>query len=505
VADLREQLQSGLDDRYRLERELGRGGMATVYLAHDLKHDRRVALKVLHPELAASLGPERFQREIRTTARLQHPHILPVLDSGEATGQLWYTMPYVEGESLRDRLRREGQVPLDDALQITHEVADALEYAHGQGVVHRDIKPENILLSRGHALVADFGIARALHLADGDQLTETGVAVGTPAYMSPEQAGGASSLDGRSDLYSLGCVLYEMLAGEVPYSGKTPQAIIAKRVFEPLPQVRTLRQSVPETVEHAINRALAPTPADRFGTVGEFARALADNLHGSGTDNPAGPQIATRSHRRRGSAVMSASVFVVLLVGGVLIAWWRTSHDEDHGPRRLAVLPFENLGQPEDEYFADGVTDEVRGKLAGLPGLEVIARASSGEYKQTSKRPQQIGRELGVDYLLTGTIRWEKTPGAPSRVRVSPELVQVSTASTKWQAPFEAPLTDVFRVQADVAARVAEALGVALGAGDRERLVQRPTENLAAYEAFLKGEDAAGGIADLAASRRALD
>jgi eukaryotic-like serine/threonine-protein kinase len=504
VADLREQLQSGLDDRYRLERELGRGGMATVYLAHDLKHDREVALKVLHPELAASLGPERFQREIRTTARLQHPHILPVLDSGEAAGQLWYTMPYVEGESLRDRLRREGQLPLDDALQITHEVADALKYAHGQGVVHRDIKPENILLGRGHALVADFGIAQALQVADADHLTATGVAVGTPAYMSPEQAGGASSVDGRSDLYSLGCVLCEMLTGEVPYTGRTPQAVIAKRVLEPLPHVRTLRQSVPEAVEQAINRALAVTPADRFTTAGEFARALAEPLPSPATTNTPGARHQGRWRRVPAGITLSA---IALLLGlGTLFAWLRARPEAGTaGPKRLAVLPFENLGRPEDEYFADGVTDEVRGKLAALPGLEVIARASSGEYKQTTKRPQQIGRELGVDYLLTGTVRWEKNAGGLSRVRVSPELVQVSTASTKWQAPFEAPLTDVFRVQADVAARVAEALGLALGAGERKRLAERPTENLAAYDAFLKGEQAAGGLADLAAYQRAVD
>jgi serine/threonine protein kinase/tetratricopeptide (TPR) repeat protein len=481
--------------------------MATVFLAHDLRHDRPVALKVLHAELAATLGPERFQREIRTTARLQHPHLLPVLDSGHAAGQLWYTMPYVDGESLRQRLRRDGQLPLDDALQITREVADALAYAHDQGLVHRDIKPENILLSRAHALVADFGIARALQVADGDQLTETGVAVGTPAYMSPEQAGAASSLDGRSDLYSLGCVLYEMLAGEVPYTGRTPQAVMAKRVLEPLPHVRTLRQSVPEAVERAINRALATTPADRFATVGEFALALASPVSSPAATNTATvPQPSAGSRRRRVWAGVTALAIVILLGLGVLRTSLRTRHEPGAaGPTRLAVLPFENLGRPEDEYFADGVTDEVRGKLAGLPGLEVIARTSSVEYKQTTKSPQQIGRELGVDYLLTGTVRWEKNREGPSRVRVSPELVQVSRASTRWQAPFEAPLTDVFRVQADVAARVAEALGVALGAGERERLAERPTENLAAYDAFLKGEEALGGLADLAAFRRALD
>jgi TolB-like protein/tRNA A-37 threonylcarbamoyl transferase component Bud32 len=503
VVDLRQQLQTDLAERYQLDRELGRGGMATVFLAHDLRHDRRVALKVLHPELAATLGPERFQREIRTTARLQHPHILPVLDSGDAAAQLWYTMPYVEGESLRERLRREGQLPLDDALQITREVSDALSYAHSQGIVHRDIKPENILLSQGHALVADFGIARAVQQGDAEQLTATGMAIGTLAYMSPEQASGGSAVDGRSDLYSLGCVLYEMLAGEVPYTGATPQALIAKRLREPLPHVRTVRESVPAAVEQAINRALAPMAADRFATVVEFVQALAQPVSSvATTPTPAMPQ----GRRRPRVAALAAALALLMLLGlGVLGLWRSRAERGAAGAKRLAVLPFENLGRPEDEYFADGVTDEVRGKLAALPGLEVIARASSGEYKQTTKRPQQIGRELGVDYLLTGTVRWEKAVGGPSRVRVSPELVQVSTASTKWQVPFEAPLTDVFRVQADVAARVAEALGLALGAGEREQLAERPTENLAAYDAFLKGEEALGGMADLAAFRRALD
>jgi eukaryotic-like serine/threonine-protein kinase len=322
-------LAEALRDRYTIERELGRGGMATVYLAHDLRHDRPVALKVLHPDLAATLGPERFQREIRTTARLQHPHILPVLDSGEAAAQLWYTMPYVEGESLRDRLRRESQLPLDDALQITREVADALSYAHSQGIVHRDIKPGNILLSRGHALVADFGIARALQVADTEQLTATGMAVGTPAYMSPEQAGGTSSVDGRSDLYSLGCVLYEMLTGEVPYTARTPQAVIAKRVIEPLPRVRTLRQSVPESVEQAINRALAVAPADRFPTAAEFAQAITQPLLTRDTTTASGWQpMALRGWRLRGLATLALGI---VLVGG--------------GPARLVTRPARTRGR----------------------------------------------------------------------------------------------------------------------------------------------------------------
>ena len=273
MTDLPRQLQEGLSGRYALERELGRGGMATVYLAQDLKHDRPVALKVLHPELAASLGPERFQREIRFAARLQHPHILTVLDSGETAGQLWFTMPYVDGESLRARLNRERLLPLEDALQIAREAARALDHAHQHGIVHRDIKPENILLTRdGSTLVADFGIARAL--AGGEALTQTGMAVGTPAYMSPEQASGDKSLDARTDVYSLGAVLFELLSGEPPYTGATAQQIIVKRFTDPVPSVRRTRPNVPEAVDQAIQRALAPIPADRFATPAQFAQAL---------------------------------------------------------------------------------------------------------------------------------------------------------------------------------------------------------------------------------------
>jgi serine/threonine-protein kinase len=516
--ELQDRLAAALAGRYRLDGELGRGGMATVYLAQDLRHDRLVALKVLHAELAHALGPERFLREIRTTARLQHPHILPMLDSGEAAGQLWYTMPYVRGESLRDRLRREAQLPIEVAVDLARQIALALDYAHREGVIHRDLKPENILLSDGQALVADFGVAKALAAGHEDQLTETGMSVGTPAYMSPEQAS-AGQMDGRSDIYSLGCVLYEMLAGEPPFTGLTPQAILAKRVLEPVPHVRTLRESVPEPLEQAISRALAKAPADRFVSAAEFVQALAASAvspsaggvpaaapSASATATAPAPSMPMRG--RRVPAVVIALGLGLLLGLGVLLAWLRTRPEAGAaGPKRLAVLPFENLGRPEDDYFADGVTDEVRGKLIALPGLEVIARTSSGQYKQTKKSPQQIGRELGVDYLLTGTVRWEKETGGPGRVRVSPELVQVSTASTRWQAPFEAPLTDVFRVQAEVSARVAEALGLALGAGERERLAERPTENLAAYDVFLKGEEAGQWLAgsDLVALRRALD
>jgi serine/threonine-protein kinase len=274
VPDPLDTLQQALSDRYRVVRELGRGGMAAVYLVEDLKNRRQVALKVLLPELAQTLGAQRFLREIEVAARLTHPNILPLHDSGEAEGLLYYAMPYVEGESLRDRMNREKQLPIDEALQITREVADALATAHSRGVIHRDIKPENILLEEGHAVVSDFGIARAIGEAGGEKLTQTGLAIGTPAYMSPEQTGGDHDIDGRSDIYSLGCVTYEMLVGEPPVTGPTPQAILARKLSEPTPGIQTVRETVPDAVEEAVLRALAKVPADRFATMREFADAL---------------------------------------------------------------------------------------------------------------------------------------------------------------------------------------------------------------------------------------
>jgi eukaryotic-like serine/threonine-protein kinase len=506
VTDLRARLQDGLAGRYVLERKLGRGGMATVFLAQDLKHDRPVALKVLHPELAATLGPERFQREIRLAARLQHPHILTVLDSGEAAGQLWFTMPYVEGESLRDRLRRERQLPLEDALRITMEAARALDYAHTHGVVHRDIKPENILLTTdGSTLVADFGIARALGTGDGAQLTETGMAVGTPAYMSPEQAAGDRQVDARSDVYSLGCVLYEMLAAEPPFTGPTPQAILTRRFTETPRPLQAVRETVPPAVEQAVARALARAPADRFATAGQFAQSLQTAVTApvplSGTLAAPAPGAAPRpmeahppapgAHRR--VPVAAVSLGLGFLIGlGVLFAW-RRSHQEGEaggGPKRIAVLPFENVGAADDEYFADGVSDAVRGKLAALNGLEVTARSSAIQYKKSGKPVQIVGRELGVDYVLTGTVRWAKGKDGSSRVEVSPELVEVEpghTPRTRWQQPFVASITDVFQVQADIATRVAGALDVAMGDSARQELAARPTASVPAYDAYLRG------------------
>jgi serine/threonine protein kinase/tetratricopeptide (TPR) repeat protein len=503
-------LAAALAGRYTFERELGRGGMATVYLVQDVRHDRPVALKVLHPELAAALGPDRFQREIRFAARLQHPHILTVLDSGEAAGRLWFTMPFVEGESLRGRLQRERQLAVDAALHIAREAARALDYAHQHGIIHRDIKPENILLTKdGSTLVADFGIARAL--GGDDRLTQTGMAIGTPAYMSPEQASGDRAIDERTDVYSLAAVLYEMLAGEPPYTGPTVQAMIAKRLTDPVPSVRRVRPSVPETIDQAIQRALAPVAADRFANAGDFARALQPSLTAATaptalpsptipTMNAQGAAhtVADRGKRRLpGLAITLITGFLVGL--GVLFAW-RSSHEATSanagGTRVLAVLPFENRGDSTTEYFADGITDAVRGKLSALPGLQIIASSSSNEYKHSRKGLPVIARELGADYLLIARIRWARQPDGSSRVEVSPELVDVGPAGTprtRWQQPFDAVITDVFKVQADIAGQVASALNVALGRDQKQTLTERPTENLAAYDAFLKGE-ASGGL-----------
>jgi TolB-like protein/tRNA A-37 threonylcarbamoyl transferase component Bud32 len=490
TADL-ERLQSALGPGYTVERELGSGGMATVYLARDAKHQRQVALKVLHPDLAVSLGPERFRREITTAAQLQHPHILGVYDSGEtATGQLWFTMPFVEGESLRDRLRREAQLPVGDAIRITREVASALAYAHGRGIVHRDIKPENVLLTgQGDALLADFGIARALSANASDTgLTATGLAVGTPQYMSPEQASGERTLDARSDVYSLGALLYEMLAGEPPFTGPSAQAVIAKMLSSAPPSVRGVRPTVSASVDAAIQRALAPVPADRWPSATEFAHALeVAERTAAAPVVPAGGPAPTRR-----MPVAAMALGLGFLIGiGVLFAWRSRAGSGaapgDAGPIRIAVLPFDNMGDSADGYFADGVTDAVRGKLTSMPGLAVIGSASSGQYRHTTKAPREIAQELGVHYLLLGKVRWDKHTGGESQVEVSPELVDGPTATDRWAQPFDASLTHVFQVQGEIADKVAQALQVALTPATQQAVEARPTADLGAYDSYLRG------------------
>ncbi len=442
--DLPGQMQSALGSAYRIERPLGRGGMATVYLAHDLRHDRPVALKVLHPELAQTLGPERFDREIKLAARLQHPHILTVLDSGDAAGQLWFTMPYVDGESLRERLTREGQLPVDDAVRITREAAAALDYSHRHGVVHRDIKPENILLTKdGDALVADFGIARALSGGDDAPLTQTGMAVGTPAYMSPEQASGAA-VDARTDVYSLGAVLYEMLAGEPPFTGPSAQAIIARRFSEPVRPLRTVRETVPEGLEQAVLRALARAPADRYATASDFSRALGA---AAGAPTPGAGVSTQRIDAARGGhapRLLRMVGFAAVMVLLAAVAWrhWsgaRAASDAPPDASAIAVLPFRVAG-PGLDLWREGLVDLVSIDLDGaagrrtIPPRTVLSRwhRDVGTDEADQDRALQVARSLGARYAISGSI-----VGGTGGLRLSADLIDVTSGAVEARAQVE--------------------------------------------------------------------
>jgi len=437
-------LAAELASRYVIEGELGRGSSATVYLARDLRHGRRVALKLLHAALGEVLGVERFQREIRTQARLQHPHILPLFDSGQAGGRLFYTMPYVESGSLRDRLRREGPLPVQTAVQLVVQVAAGLGYAHALGVIHRDIKPENILLSaNGQALLTDFGIAFAAEERGGRaRLTESGIALGTPTYMSPEQSTGEETLDARSDLYALATVLYECVAGTPPFTGPNARSIMTRRLVETAAPLRSRRPDVPAPIAEAVARALARQPGERHESVAEFAAALTA---------PPEPPPASRWRR----ALLGA--LGVVLLAAVGLGGYRALHrvapvTPPPGPRMLVVLPFRNLGPPEDRYFADGLTEEMTSRLARLSGLRVISRTSADQYRESPRPLREIGAELGAAYVLEGSVRWDHRPGSAGRIRVSPRLIAVTDDTPLWTADYEAELTEVFRVQSAITA-----------------------------------------------------
>jgi tRNA A-37 threonylcarbamoyl transferase component Bud32/TolB-like protein/tetratricopeptide (TPR) repeat protein len=408
-----ERLKRALAERYTIERELGRGGMATVYLARDLKHERRVALKVLHPELARVLGPERFLREIKVTAQLHHPHILPLYDSGETHGLLFYVMPYVEGESLRNRLTREKQLPLEEALRIAREVADALSYAHSHDVIHRDIKPENILLESGHAVVADFGIARAISVAGGTRLTETGLALGTPAYMSPEQAAGERELDGRTDLYSLGCVLYEMLAGTPPITGPSMAVVLARKSVEVPPPLRRARSAVPPAVEEAVTRALSVVPADRQRTASELAEQLGSPRVVAAAGEPRPMPVA---RRRLVPALVAVSVLVAV---GVAALWWvlaggGAGAGAAGAANRVVVLPYENqtgdstlepIGRMVAEWVTEGLarTNEVQ-VVPNLVVVQTLAGIKPGSGRVGAEAPiQELARLTQAGLAVSGS------------------------------------------------------------------------------------------------------
>jgi TolB-like protein len=476
-------LAHALRDRYVLEKELGRGGMATVYAARDLRHDRLVALKVLDPELAATLGPERFLREIRLTSRLQHPHILPVFDSGEAAGQLWYTMPYVRGESLRDRLRREVQLRMESALNLTRQVADALGYAHRQGIVHRDVKPENILLEGERAVVADFGIARALDLAGGERLTQTGLALGTPSYMSPEQAVG-SPADARSDIYSLGCVLYEMLAGEPPFTGPTAQAIMARRLSSPVPPLRTVRETVTPAVERAIEVALARVPADRFATTDEFVAAL----------NGAGPSATASSAAIRGirwrRVSLAAGMAVAVIVAALGLQRWMTpATHPDTG--LVAVVPFRIASSDSSlAYLHEGMVDLLAAKLNGEAGprsvdprstMRLWRAAAEGRADLPEAEVLLLARRLGAGRLLTGSVI-----GTSERLVLSAAVLDVATGRTQLQATVDGRY-DSLPYLVDRLTGQLLALGAAV---QSQRLSSLTSTSLPAIRAYLAGQAA---------------
>src|SRR5713226_275474 len=467
-------LTAALAGRYAIERELGSGGMAMVYLARDVKHDREVALKILRPELAAVLGAERFLQEIRISAKLDHPHILTLIDSGESEGFVWYVLPYVRGESLRERMTREKQLSIEEAVRIATQVASALDYAHRHGVIHRDIKPENILLHEGEAVVADFGIALAVRDAGGPRLTESGLSLGTPQYMSPEQATGGRELDARSDVYSLAAVVYEMLAGEPPHTGPTVQAVIARLITEEPTGLRVLRRTVSQGLEAAVGKALAKVPADQFAGAAEFAAALV--LPG------AGPTVGGRRH-----VVIAAGIGGALVLAAFAAAW----HPWRRAPRAavpvadvasVAVLPFDILTAiPRDRYLSDGMTDEVIAQLAQVRGLKVISRTSTEALKGTHLTLRQIADTLGVRHIPEGSVRH-----AGTHIRVAVDLIDATTDAHVWASSYDRDLTDVFAVQEEVARHVADSLVSTIGVRPTLGRVAR-TEHPGAYEAYQAG------------------
>ena len=470
--------------RYEIVRRVGQGATATVYLARDPKHHRSVAVKVLHPELAAAVGSERFLHEIEIAATLHHPHILPLFDSGAIDGLLYYVMPHVEGESLRASLAKQERVPVETALRIAREVAGALDYSHRHGVVHRDIKPENILLQDGQAIVADFGIARAIEVAGADRAGGPGEGTGTPAYMSPEQATPGTVIDGRTDIYSLGCVLYEMLAGQPPFPGPTPQAILARHAMDPVPSLRTLRPTVPEALAQVVTQAMAKVPADRFSTAGAFAEALA----AAPTVESQAPPGANRRRRR----LVAAVVGLAIVAGGFAAVLARKPHELDanrvlgeraEDQRSIAVLPFVNLSpEKEDEYFSDGMTDELINALSKVEGLRVAARASAFAFKGKAEDPRDVSKKLGVATVLDGSVR-----KAGNRLRVSVELVSARDGRRLWFDTYDRTLTDVFSVQEEMARAITGALKLRLTTAAGTPVVMRPTDDLEAYKLYLKG------------------
>src|SRR5438309_10070857 len=464
--------------------------MATVFLAEDLKHHRSVAIKVLHSELTAALGAGRFLREIEIAARLQHPHILPLYDSGAAAGFLYYVMPYVEGESLRDRLTREKQLPQDDALRIATEVAGALAYAHSHGIVHRDIKPENIMLSGGTAVVTDFGIARAVSAAGQSRhLTETGTIIGTPAYMSPEQASGSEEIDGRSDKYSLACVVYEMLVGEPPFTGPTAQAVLARHSLDMVSPPSIVRSTIPDAVEGAVLRALAKVPADRYPTTALFAEALNMPSAATGAHRRATLDRAVRRPRIALWRIAPVAAVVVALAAYLAIRSARAGRGAAAGgldPRHVAVLYFEDESNGKTlGYLADGLTEALIAELSRIQPLVVTSRNGVAQFRQDSIAPDSIARALDAGTLVQGAVN-----DVGGRVRVSVRLIDGASGADYKRASFEQPVGDLLLARDSLAGRVADFLRQRLGEEVKLRAERLGTSNAAAWSLLQQAERA---------------
>src|SRR5215207_1367916 len=491
--------RSELAERYRLERELGQGGMAVVYLAYDVANDRHVALKVLNPELAATLGADRFLREIEVGRTLQHPNIVGVLDSGSADGRLFYTMPFVEGASLRDKLDREKQLSIDEAIDLTKQIADALAYAHREGVIHRDIKPENILLDTGGAMVADFGIARAVSVAGGETLTRTGMAVGTPTYMSPEQAMGSKDVTPESDIYSLACVVYELLAGQPPFTGPTAMALLARHSLDNVPSLKIVRGTVPDAVEDAIVRAMAKVPADRFRSAIDFANALTDNegaalRRANSLRNSAIPANTMADVRVAGGGkkkmLLAALIAVPLLAGAGWFAWSRSSGgsvDPKLAAMKandIAVLYLDDRSPDHSlRYLSDGLTEALIHELGMVKELHVTSRNGVMPFKGKDVAPDSIAKALNVGTIVSGTIA---TSG--DKLRVTVDLVDARTGTAIGSTTIEKQKADAFALQDTLVSEVASALRKQLGQQVQVLTIKAGTKNAAAWEAFQRAK-----------------
>lgn len=509
-------LQLSLTERYTIERQVGRGGMATVYLATDAKVGRRVAIKVLLPELAAAVGAERFHREIQIATHLTHPNILPVYDSGEADGTLYYVMPFVEGESLRDRLTRERQLGIDDAIRITCQVASGLDHAHAANIIHRDIKPENILLEAGQAVLADFGIARAVtSVSDFKTLTGTGISVGTPAYMSPEQATGERHLDGRSDQYALACVVYEMLAGQPPFTATTMQAVIARHVSEDVPPITTVRPTVPDEVEDVILRALEKVPADRFPTISQFADALAD----AGSVTITRPRRATGSRMLRTSRsnrmarrrpwspkkrVATAATVVLLLAGTAAAGFWAwpksasssVAHDSSFNPKRIAVLYFADDSRGKEfGYLADALTESLIEELDRVRALDVVSKNGVAPYRGPNTNIDSVATALRAGTIVRGNIE-----AVGDRVHVAFRLIDGNSGAEYDRASVDATIAGALRAPRAVAEKVADLLRERVGPEVRLREERGGTTNPEAWSLVQRAEKTAKEALALAKS-----